>query len=65
MDQSDGERYKAALEEILRVGTTPDTTAIGTLPGGEIGPLWSVGGQEKAFAKILQTARDALDGGTA
>jgi hypothetical protein len=65
MDQSDGERYKAALEEILRVGTTPDTMAIGTLPGGAIGPLWSVGGQEKAFAKILQIATDALDGETA
>lgn len=60
MDESVGARYKAALEEILRVGTTPDTSAIGTLPGGEVGPLWSVGGQEKAFAKILQIAREAL-----
>lgn len=54
------ERYRAALEEIVRVATTPDTAAVGTLPGGEIGRLWSVGGQEKAFAKAIQIAKDTL-----
>lgn len=60
MSQSEAERYRAALEEIVRVGTTPDTTAIGTLPGGEVGPIWSIDGQGKAFEKILTIAKAAL-----
>jgi hypothetical protein len=60
MSQSEAERYRAALEEIVRVGTTPDTTVIGTLPGGELGPIWYVGGQDKAFEKILTIAKTAL-----
>lgn len=60
MKQADEERYRSALEEIVQVGTTPDTDVVGTLPGGEIGRLWSVSGQEKAFVRMLQIARDAL-----
>jgi len=62
MVQSEAGRYRAVLEEIVRVGTTPDTSAVGTLPGGQVGPLWSVDGRNKAFEKILGLARDALSG---
>ena len=53
-------RYREALEEILRIATTPDTDVIGTLPGGQIGRLWSVGGPEKAFVQVIEIARAAL-----
>lgn len=53
-------RYRSALEEILRIGTAPDTAAVGTLPGGSIGPLWSVGAKEQAFDEIVRVARYAL-----
>ena len=60
MTQDEAERLRAALEEIVRVATTPDTNVIGTLPGGGVGPIWSVGGQEKAFEKVIRIAKDAL-----
>jgi hypothetical protein len=60
MTQPEADQYRAALEEIVRIGTTPDTSAVGTLPSGEVGPLWSAGGQDKAFGKILRVAREAL-----
>lgn len=62
MAEAEADRYRAALEEIVRIGTTPDTSAVGTLSGGEVGALWSVGGRDKAFDKILQVAREALGG---
>jgi hypothetical protein len=61
MAESEAVRLRAALEEIVRVATTPDTNVIGTLPGGEIGPIWSVGGQEKAFEKVIRIAKEALE----
>lgn len=63
MVESEADFYRAALEEIVRVGTTVDTIAVGTSPDGQVGPLWSVRGQEKAFEKILQVAKDALKNG--
>ena len=57
---SDEDRYRRALEEILRVATTPDTDIVGTLPGGQIGRIWSVGGPEKAFEQVIRIAQDAL-----
>lgn len=54
-------RYKLALEEIVRVGTVPDTVVTGTLPGGEVGPIWSVDGKERAFEEIIRIARQALE----
>lgn len=60
MAQSEADRYRAALQEIVRIGTTPDTSAVGSLPGGEVAPLWSVDGRDRAFDKILSTARAAL-----
>jgi len=61
MSDNRAERYRAALEDIVRVGTTPDTEATGTLPGGEVGSLWSVGAQERAFERIVKIAKAALD----
>jgi hypothetical protein len=55
------DRYREALEEILRVATTPDTDVVGSLPGGKIGRLWSVGGPEKAFEEVIRIAREALE----
>jgi hypothetical protein len=60
--RSDEDRYRTALEEIVRVATTPDTNVIGTQPGGGVGPIWSVSGQDKAYAKMVQIARAALAG---
>ena len=57
---SDIDRYRSALEEILRIGTTPDTAVTGTLPGGEVGPIWSLGAKERAFDEIVRIARYAL-----
>jgi hypothetical protein len=54
------DRYRTALEEILSIGKRPDTAVIGTLPSGEIGPLWSVGEKERAFDEIIRIARHAL-----
>lgn len=54
------DRYRSALEEILRIGTTPDTTVIGTLPDGGVGPIWSVGAKERVFDEIVRIARYAL-----
>lgn len=62
MGQSEAARYRAALEEIVRVGTTPDTSAVGTLAGGQVGPLWSADGRVQAFETILQLASEALNG---
>ena len=61
MNNTREEQYHLALEEILRIGTTPDTNAVGTLPGGKVGPLWSVGGKETAFEEMLRIAREALE----
>ncbi len=61
MADSQADRYRTALEEILRVSTTPDTAAVGTLPGGDVGTLWSVGGQERAFEQVIKIAKAALD----
>ncbi len=60
MAQSEVDRYRAALQEIVRIGTTPDTSAVGKLPGGEVGALWSVDGRDRAFDMILRIARVAL-----
>ena len=38
----------------------PDTAVVGTLPSGEVGTIWSVGGQERAFAEVIRIAKAAL-----
>lgn len=53
-------QYREALEAILRVGTTPDTSSVGTLPGGKVGTLWTVDGPAKAFEEMIRIAREAL-----
>ncbi len=60
MTQSEADRYRAALQEIVQVGTTPDTSVVGTRSDGEVGTLWSSDGREKAFDQILRIARAAL-----
>lgn len=61
MSDTREEQYRRTLEEILRIGTTPDTNAVGTLPGGKAGHLWTDKGKEKAFQEILRIAREALE----
>lgn len=60
MGQAEEDRYRKALEDIVRLGTTPDTEAVGTLPGGKVGRLWSVGAQERAFDEMIRVAQAAL-----
>jgi hypothetical protein len=60
MTQPEADRYRAALQQIVQIGATPDTSAVGIRPDGEAGALWSSGGPEKALKQILQIARVAL-----
>lgn len=57
----DAERFRRALELIVKTATTPDGP-VGTLPGGINGPTWTVGGRERALEKAIEIAREALDG---
>ncbi len=59
-DSDHAERYRSVLVEIVRLGTTPDTDVVGTLPNGEIGTIWSVGGKERVFDQIIRIAEEAL-----
>ena len=57
---AEAQRLRDALEQILAIGSSPDTNVISVGPDGEPGPVWSTLGAESAVARMTQIARAAL-----